>query len=314
MCADSSVESRRALRAPPGRVPLPRRPHSPLACSFWFSTAVAARLTLLLFLLCLSSPAFAENVDPNDIEFQYAWAENVGWLDAEPLGDGGPGVHVSDFEVTGWIWGENIGWISLSCENTSTCGSVRYGVFNDTAGNLFGFAWGENIGWLDFAPVFGGVSIDPATGIFSGHTWGENIGWVTFGSFSPVTYQLQTEWRCEPNPGPVGDTLEASHNTSTGVTTVTWTATQPPGTNYNTYRGTVPPAWMGSRPFPYDHTCFESADSGGDGPTTTRDAATPSLGGAFYYLVTAEKDCEGSLGTTSEAAPRPNFDVCPTPP
>src|SRR6059036_871051 len=64
----------------------------------------------------------AENIDPASDGSQYAYAENVGWINAEPFGNGGPGLQVDDFEVTGFMWGENVGWINLSREVTSTCG------------------------------------------------------------------------------------------------------------------------------------------------------------------------------------------------
>ncbi len=94
--------------------------------------------------------ALAENVDPSGGGSQYAWGENLGWLNAEPQGDGGPGVQVSSTELTGWIWAENAGWISLSCQNTASCGDNGYGVVNDEKGHLSGHAWGENIGWINF--------------------------------------------------------------------------------------------------------------------------------------------------------------------
>ncbi len=46
----------------------------------------------------------------------------------------------------------------------------------DACGDFNGLAWGENIGWINFAPVGGGVVIDPATGVFSGYAWGEGWG------------------------------------------------------------------------------------------------------------------------------------------
>jgi hypothetical protein len=141
--------------------------------------------------------ALAENTDPQSDGSQYAYGENVGWLNAEPLGDGGSGVHVGDFELSGWMWGENIGWISLSCANTASCSTVDYGVRNDGGGTLSGVAWGENIGWVNFAPATAGVSIDPATGSFSGSAWAENIGWITFASASPIPYGVKTGWSCD---------------------------------------------------------------------------------------------------------------------
>jgi hypothetical protein len=102
--------------------------------------------------LCLLSAtlAAAENIDPDGDGSQYAWGENVGWLNAEPQGEGGPGLEVSDSELTGWIWSENFGWVTLSCQNTASCADSAYGVVNDGKGNLSGFAWGENIGWINF--------------------------------------------------------------------------------------------------------------------------------------------------------------------
>jgi hypothetical protein len=141
------------------------------------------------------SLAEAENIDPANAGYQYAFAENVGWFSAEPNGDGGDGVQVEAAELSGWMWGENTGWISLSCLNTSTCATVDYGVSNDNCGELGGYAWAENVGWINFAPATGGVRIDPQTGEFSGTAWGENIGWVTFSDDSPVAYGVTTSWR-----------------------------------------------------------------------------------------------------------------------
>jgi hypothetical protein len=162
---------------------------------------------LLLFLIVMvlvGAPraGAAENIDPANDGSQYAYGENVGWFNAEPGGDGGPGVEVSDVKLTGWLWAENVGWVSLSCENTSSCGTVAYEVTNNGAGNLSGFGWGENIGWVSFscantsscATVDYGLTIEPTTGDFSGRAWGENIGWVTFSDTSPVAYKVQTEW------------------------------------------------------------------------------------------------------------------------
>jgi hypothetical protein len=271
-------------------------------------------LLLFLALTLGNDKVRAENMDPTSNASQYAYAENVGWINAEPLDDGGPGAQVDDFELTGWMWGENTGWISLSCENTSTCHRVRYGVGNDTYGRLSGFAWAENVGWINFAPSGSGVQIDPATGEFSGRAWGENIGWITFGSSGPVAYTVRTAWRCAPNPGPVGDSVRADHDPVSGATSLTWMGIQSGPTHYNSYRGTIPTGTMGSRASPYDHQCYESDDSAGDGVTRSTDFALPAVGTAFYYLVSEESGCEGPLGNASDGRPRPNFSACPTPP
>ena len=151
--------------------------------------------------LCLMSatPVTAENIDPNNDDSQYAYAENVGWINAEPNGNGGDGIQVADFQLSGWLWSENTGWISLSCVNTSSCGTVNYGVTNDGHGNLGGFAWAENVGWVNFAPSTSSASIDPTSGEFSGYLWSENLGWISLsctntGSCGTVDYGIKTDW------------------------------------------------------------------------------------------------------------------------
>jgi hypothetical protein len=162
---------------------------------------------LILMLTGAGLPSSAgDTIDPDDDGSQHAWAENVGWLNAEPLGDGGPGVRIWQTRAEGWVWAENIGWISLSCGNTSSCSTVDYEVTHDGVGNLSGFAWSENAGWVSFAcentmscaTVDYGVVIDPATGDLSGFAWAENVGWISFscvntGSCATVDYGVQTE-------------------------------------------------------------------------------------------------------------------------
>jgi hypothetical protein len=156
-----------------------------------------------MILLFFSSDVYAENIDPNDDDTQYAYAENVGWFNAEPNGDRGDGVEVTNIDLTGYIWAENIGWVSLSCENTSSCATVDYGVTNDGRGNLSGYAWGENMGWISFScentascgTANYGVRISPSTGRFSGYAWAENIGWIKFKSTGAVDFGVMTSWR-----------------------------------------------------------------------------------------------------------------------
>ena len=138
----------------------------------------------LVIPLC-HSVAHAENIDPNDDNSQYAYGENVGWLNAEPLGDGEDGVEVGCFELTGYIWAENIGWINLN--------PISYGgVSNDGNGHLSGYAWGENVGWINFNPANGGVTID-SNGDFDGWAWGENIGWIHLQN-PAIPYKVQTSY------------------------------------------------------------------------------------------------------------------------
>jgi hypothetical protein len=137
-----------------------------------------------------------DNIDPYNDSSQYAYGENVGWFNFEP--NIGNGVRAVSDKLTGWIWQESFGWVSLSCLNTSSCGTVDYGVTNDGSGNLSGYAWAENVGWISFScentsscgTVNYGVTID-TDGNFDGWAWGENVGWIRMQSVSPVPYKVQ---------------------------------------------------------------------------------------------------------------------------
>ncbi|MCP3981471.1 MAG: discoidin domain-containing protein [bacterium] len=239
----------------------------------------------------------SDNVDPTDAGAQYAWGENVGWLNAEPQGDGGPGVHVDDFELTGWMWGENVGWISLSCKNDSTCAATDYGVLNDGGGVLSGYAWGENTGWVNFAPASGGVVIDVATGEFSGHAWGENIGWISFASSGTHPFQMRTGWNCDPAPpAPAGSPVLSVARSGTAAE-LSWGSIAG-ATGYDIVEG--------------DLTTLRS--SGGDfsqatdvclsNHRTTRSlshADTPTSGEGIWYLVRGE-NCAGKGSHDSDGA------------
>jgi hypothetical protein len=142
-------------------------------------------LLLSTIIVLCAFGAHAENIDPDNDGSQYAWGENVGWLNLEPGGDGGAGVEVSSAGLAGYIWGENIGWINVS--------PALGGVVNDGNGTLSGYAWGENVGWINFNPSGGGVYID-ACGDFNGYAWGENIGWISFRSDGAAPFYIRTSW------------------------------------------------------------------------------------------------------------------------
>lgn len=136
----------------------------------------------VVFLMLCPAGLYAENIDPNEDGSQYAYGENVGWINFEPSVAGpNVGATASDEKVTGFIWGENIGWINLdpNDDDPST------GISNDGTGQLSGLAWGENVGWINFNPqVRGdpnhyGVTID-VDGNFDGYAWGQNTGWINF--------------------------------------------------------------------------------------------------------------------------------------
>jgi hypothetical protein len=146
-------------------------------------------LTLIALIVSGLSSAWAvEDVDPDNDGSQYAWAGNLGWINAEPLGNGGPGWNLTDDAASGWLWSANAGWISLSCENTGSCGNVDYGVVHDGAGGLGGYGWAPNVGWVSFScvntascgSVDYAVSIDPVSYEVSGFAYAPNVGWIGF--------------------------------------------------------------------------------------------------------------------------------------
>ncbi len=171
------------------------------------SERLVAALVLVL-VMGLSAPAMSsETIDPTCQDRRYAWSENAGWLNAEPLGDGGPGLAIFDDIVFGWIWSENLGWISASCTNTDSCATVDFGLAIDTGtGDFSGWAWGENIGWISLscsntsscATVDYGVNVDLVTGEISGWAWSENVGWISLsctntGSCATVDFGVTTQ-------------------------------------------------------------------------------------------------------------------------
>lgn len=81
------------------------------------------------------------NINPDNDGQQYAYGENVGWLNLDHPTQGS-GVNVSATGMAGFIWAENIGWINLSP-------AYYGGVVNDGDGSLSGYAWGENVGWIN---------------------------------------------------------------------------------------------------------------------------------------------------------------------
>jgi hypothetical protein len=173
---------------------------------------------LLGVLIIFCHKGYAENIDPENDGSKYIYGENPGWLNAKPLGDGGPGVEVEDNRLTGYIWSENAGWVSLSCENTNSCAEIAFGVTNNGSGFLSGYGWSENAGWISFScenanscsSANYGVTIDPSTGEFAGYAWSENAGWISFRSTGSVTYGVKTSWvanlnGCECDFEPDGD-------------------------------------------------------------------------------------------------------------
>jgi hypothetical protein len=241
--------------------------------------------------LLVGPAARAENIDPGEDGSQYAWGENVGWLNAEPTGNLGPGLEVGEFEVTGYLWGENLGWVSFSCQNGGTCGSVSYGVTND-GGVLGGWAWSENAGWISLscentgscATASYGVFIDTATGDFSGRAWAENLGWITFASTGSVPYKVKTLWTCTV-PGAF-DTLLLE---AVGADVELSWAPVPGVTAYDVVRGTLSALRATDGNFTASTAeCLADNEPG----TSLGYAGNPPAGDGFWFLVRGA-DCGG---------------------
>jgi len=264
------------------------------------------RLPIVVALaLAVTGFAAAENIDPVNDGSQYAWGENVGWLNAEPGGDGGNGVTVTDSGLSGWMWSENTGWVSFSCADTSSCGTHSFGVTND-AGTLAGFAWAENVGWISFScantsscgTAAYGVTIDQVTGVFSGEAWGENIGWIRFFSSGPQPFQVQTSWSCSAPPGTLSMLVGPA---VTGVD-LTWPAA-PGASSYDVVRGDLGALRSTSGDFSNAVTDCLSDDQVG---LTYNATVDPASGQAFFYLVRPEACLAGTYDTagSGQAAPR----------
>jgi hypothetical protein len=173
-----------------------------------------------LAMLTFAGMVLAENTDPANDNSQFAWAENAGWLNAEPANCAGCGLTVTDTNLTGYLWSENLGWVNLSCVNNGTCAGPagNWGVANDGLGALRGYAWSENAGWINFSCTTNaacagpagnwGVAVDRATGIFSGFAWGENLGWISFSDSNPQPYQVRSAWPTSDEDG-YSDSAEA---------------------------------------------------------------------------------------------------------
>lgn len=252
--------------------------------------------------------AHAENVDPDANGAHFAYGENIGWLNGEPQGDGGPGLEVADFMLTGWMWSENAGWISLSCENTANCATQDYGVKNDGQGQLDGYAWAENLGWIDFGAATAGVTIDPVTGLFSGKAWSENTGWI---SFDGATFAMKTAWNCSPAPPVPADPIELALQKSGTDALFSWPAIAG-ASAYDLARGDLGLLRSSGGDFSVaTDSCLASKDSA----TLQTDGDLPATGEGFWYLARGA-NCSGpgsydSAGLSQDGSRDAEIDAAP---
>jgi len=209
---------------------------------------------LAISILLTGGVAFAENIDPGSDGSKFAWAENLGWVNAQPSGPGGPGVQVSDSDLTGWAWSENAGWISLSCTNGS-CAGGSYGVTNDGCGTL------------------------------SGSAWSENAGWITFSSAGPNPYRVTTGWR---RAVPTGTPSLTADKMNGSDVLLSWTALSG-ATSFDIVQGALSALKSSVGNFQFatqaciaDNTTATSFTAGG----------TPNAGDGYWFLVRGE-NCGG---------------------
>ena len=252
------------------------------------------RISTILAILAIGV-TFAENIDPDADGSQFAYGENVGWLNAEPTG--GDGLTVGEFAVTGYLWGENVGWVSFSCENDASCGSVPYGVEND-GGLLSGMAWSENVGWISLSCATAGdcgqhdygVTIDTESGLFAGHAWAENVGWISF----DVDGAIKTEWSCQLPEPVVGLAMEKF---LLGLSELSWPAAQG-ASAYDVIRGDLGKLLGTSGAFDQAASACLAENSA---TLSQLDNTAPEPGEALWYLVRAA-DCGGGSANTSGVA------------
>ena len=259
---------------------------------------------LLIMLLAVARAAIGgENIDPAGDGHQYAWGENIGWINTEPNDDSGNGVEVADFTLRGWMWGENIGWISLTCDNTGVCGTTQYGVTNDGSGHLSGYAWSENAGWINFAPTTClqdptcGVKIDPATGYFSGRAWSENDGWITFSSGPPETWTARTSWCQGTLAAPGAVTGLVLRKVQTDIV-LSWTAPADSGW-FDVVGG--PLSILRSTAGDFSQATTRCVANRISSPTAPDSTQSPPAGNGVWFLVRAA-NCLGR-GTYDSGAP-----------
>ncbi|MDX2175125.1 MAG: hypothetical protein SF028_01515 [Candidatus Sumerlaeia bacterium] len=153
----------------------------------------------LALLAVISAPAHVSNAEQSNVDpaEQYAWAENIGWVNFR--GDGANGVFAGRAWLQGFAWSENAGWINLG--DGSPADGLAYsqaaddtGVNRDPGtGNLSGYAWGENIGWINFGAAAGADTARLGEdGNFAGYAWGENVGWINLASGFGVSLNRST--------------------------------------------------------------------------------------------------------------------------
>ncbi|GAB4090825.1 WD40/YVTN/BNR-like repeat-containing protein [Hydrogenophaga soli] len=146
------------------------------------------KTTLATLALCALLPVAARAATPISATDKFVWSDTSGWVNFAPT-NGGAGVY--DDHLEGHVWAENVGWIKLGSHSGggyhryANSTATDWGV-NLTGATLSGYGWSETAGWVRFDPTGGGVTLNPANGVFDGWAWAENLGWVHFKGSAPA--------------------------------------------------------------------------------------------------------------------------------
>lgn len=96
-----------------------------------------------------------------------------------------------------YAWSENIGWIDFQPKNSS--GVPLGGVSIDSSGNVIGYAWSENIGWIRFGGL-GNFPTGPGTVAANAKIVGSDlIGWARACSGMYKTSMTESHITCDGN-------------------------------------------------------------------------------------------------------------------
>ncbi len=165
----------------------------------------------------LAAPAAAQD--------QFAWGENIGWVNFNGQATGRGRVLASASTLSGFAWGENVGWINFgqslspnpppASQNGNAFGVNLLGSPGDATRQLEGYAWGENIGWINFNTTALGVTFNGAAagarlqnGVLRGFAWGENVGWINLDANGGTTVTCAADFNGDTVAGDIFDLFD----------------------------------------------------------------------------------------------------------
>ena len=182
----------------------------------------------------------------------WAWSETIGWVSFSCTNDSscgtsnyGVSVSAATGDFSGYAWSENIGWINLaplsgypSVPNHGArleADDTVTGWARACAGTVNGDCTGASRtdgwnGWVKLSKDTSdsgasyGVTVAPATGVFSSYAWGSDVvGWIDFAPISAGANGVHL-----PIPTVTVLIVPAATTIQTGTgTTLSWTTTPP---------------------------------------------------------------------------------------